>query len=64
MPLPTSALTKQSGKDVVRKAISDCISQSISEGRERRQAIAMCLNDARQHAGARFVPRRVRLKGK
>ena len=65
MPLPTERLDKDSGKEAVRSAVSACISQAVKEGgREHRQIVAMCLNSAREHAGARFVPRRVRVRRK
>ena len=65
MPLATERLDKDSGKEAVRSAISSCISQGMHEGgRELRQVVAMCMNSAREHAGARFVPRRVRVRRK
>ena len=62
MPLPTSKLTKTSSKAATRAAISACIRQEIKAGYPQDQALAMCLNDARKHAGSRFIPRKVSVK--
>lgn len=61
MPLPTSSLTKKSGKKAVRNAISRCISQEFGGDRPHKQVLAMCIDDAREHAGSRFIPKRVKV---
>ena len=62
MPMATSRLSKASGKAEVRAAVSACISSEVKAGRSHRQAIAMCLEDARSHAGSRYIPKRVKVK--
>lgn len=61
MPLPTEKLTKKSSKKAVRAAVSACIRQESAD-REQDQAIAVCLEDARKHAGTRYIPRKVTIK--
>lgn len=58
MPLATSSLIKKSSDDEVRNAISQCIRQARREGRKSDQAVAMCLDDARKHAGNRSFLRK------
>ena len=62
MPMATSRLTKKSGKAEVRAAVSACIREEMHGGKPQDQATAMCLEDARSHAGSRYIPKRVKVK--
>lgn len=71
MPLATEKLRRRSSKEAIDKAVSSCIETVMHEWKEtgkignshpdseeeaRKQAAAVCYDDARRHAGASRVP--------
>ena len=51
MPLPTEALTRASSPDAVKQAVSESISQCMTEGKSRDQCVAISLESARRSTG-------------
>lgn len=53
MPTAVDKLTRDSSKEQVQAAVSDCIAAEIKAGRDRDQAVAMCHEMARKKTGGR-----------
>jgi len=54
MPQPEIAkLSKASGDDQIKAAISSCIATEVKAGRDQQQAIAMCMSMVREKTGGR-----------
>ena len=62
-PTPAENLTKDSSPEATKKAIGDCISMMMREGRMQEQAIAMCHEMARKATGKQ-LKRKVTKVGK
>lgn len=50
MPIPMS-IDKQSSDEQIRKAIGACIRKMRREGRDPKQAVAICYSEARKKTG-------------
>jgi len=57
MPRATESLAKDSADDVVKAAISSCISTQMGEGMKQEQAIAVCYSEARSKTGKQLKPK-------
>jgi len=51
MPTAIDKLSKDSSDAQIKASISDCIATEVHNGRDQKQAIAMCYSMAREKTG-------------
>ena len=56
MPTPSEGLGKDSSDEEIRKAVSDTVSQLVSEGFAQDQAVAIALEQASKATGKDLAP--------